>query len=285
MSKNVVLLAETGSDIPPALANRYGIYLVPMHVSFDDQTKDDGTFPPEDVCNYFNRTGRVPKTSGCTPEDFQKVFDQIKREHPGKLILHLAYSAVTTCSYQSAIIAADGADNIVSLDTKQVSAGQAAIILTLARMMEQDPELSADAVITAAQELCRRARMSFLPDKLEYLRAGGRVSNVACLGGRILHIHPQIELQNGYLVAEKKYRGDLKKVVDQMICDYAEKRNLSRGRLWLLYSVGLPKDVRDTAEETAERIGFRKFDWLQTGCVITTHGGPGCFGLAGFSEE
>ena len=34
MSK-IILVAETGSDITPELAERYGIEMVPMHVSFD----------------------------------------------------------------------------------------------------------------------------------------------------------------------------------------------------------------------------------------------------------
>ena len=42
---------------------------------------------------------------------------------PDKQILHLAYSAVTTCSYQSALIAAEDRDYIMSFDTKQVSIG------------------------------------------------------------------------------------------------------------------------------------------------------------------
>ena len=42
---NIILLAETGSDIPRETAGKYGIYLVPMHVTFSDHTRDDGTFP------------------------------------------------------------------------------------------------------------------------------------------------------------------------------------------------------------------------------------------------
>lgn len=63
MEQKIVLVAETGSDITPELAEEYGIFLVPMHVSMGDQTLDDGAFPPEDVCAYYNATGKVPQTS------------------------------------------------------------------------------------------------------------------------------------------------------------------------------------------------------------------------------
>ena len=108
MEQKIVLIAETGSDITPELAEEYGIVLVPMHVSMGDQTLDDGAFPPEDVCAYYNATGKVPQTSASMPDDFTKVLDDIHRQWPDKHILHLAYSASTTCSYQNAILAAEG---------------------------------------------------------------------------------------------------------------------------------------------------------------------------------
>ena len=36
--KQIVLVAETGSDINPVLAAEYNIKIVPMHVSFDHET-------------------------------------------------------------------------------------------------------------------------------------------------------------------------------------------------------------------------------------------------------
>ena len=77
---SILLLAETGSDITPELAKRYHIRLVPMHVAFDTETKDDGSFPPEEIRDYYRRTGKLPTTSGSTPEDFARVFDAIHAE-------------------------------------------------------------------------------------------------------------------------------------------------------------------------------------------------------------
>ncbi|MBQ6836644.1 MAG: DegV family protein, partial [Clostridia bacterium] len=105
MHKNVILVAETGSDITYKMAEELGIYLVPMHVTMGGAILDDGTFPPEDVCKYYDETGKCPTTAGSTPFDFEKVLDEIHAAHPDKKILHLAYSAVTTCSYQSCIVA------------------------------------------------------------------------------------------------------------------------------------------------------------------------------------
>ena len=47
--EKIILLAETGSDIPAETARQYGIYIVPMHVSFGGETLDDGTFSSEEI--------------------------------------------------------------------------------------------------------------------------------------------------------------------------------------------------------------------------------------------
>ena len=104
---SILLVAETGSDISPELAAQHNIHIVPMHVAFGTDPVDDGSFPAEEIRDYYLRTGKLPTTSGSTPEDFTVVFDAIHAEHPEAHILYLAYSAVTTCSYQSAVIAAE----------------------------------------------------------------------------------------------------------------------------------------------------------------------------------
>ena len=65
--------------------------------------------------------------------------------------------------------------------------------------------------------LIRRERVSFLPDTLEYLRAGGRVSNAAYLGTSLLRLKVLINMVDGQLVASKKYRGDMDKVSFQYL--------------------------------------------------------------------
>lgn len=61
MANKILISAETGSDITEDLAREYGIILIPMHVTLGDKTLDDGAFPPEDVCAYYDKTGKCPE--------------------------------------------------------------------------------------------------------------------------------------------------------------------------------------------------------------------------------
>lgn len=282
--KTIILVAETGSDITPELAAQYGIEIVPMHVSFDNETFDDGSFPVDKIVTFYKETGKLAKTSGSTPDDFTKKFDEIHVKYPEAHILYLAYSAVTTCSYQSAVIASEDRDYVTAIDTKQVSIGQAAVVIAMAEILKENPDMTIDQAVEAANGIIVRAKMCFTPNNLEFLRAGGRVSNVAFLGSRILSLHPCIELIDGKLVATKKYRGKMTKVAAQLIKEYAEIYKLQKDCLWIVYTVGLSDEVRECIAAAAKECGFEKLQWVQANGVITTHGGPAAFGIAGLSE-
>lgn len=282
---NIILLAETGSDIPKDVAEKYGIYIVPMHVSFGEETKDDASFPAEDVCEFYERTGKLPKTSGSVPEDFEKIYNQIHKEHPDGQILYLAYSAVTTCSYQSGQIAAQGRDYVTSLDTKHVSVGQYVVVITMAKLLRKHPEWAVEEAAKKAKEVSEKVRMCFVPDTLEFLRAGGRVSNAAALCGALLKIHPQIDILDGYLKATKKHRGSMKKIVAQLTEDYIREQQLDLDEVWLIRTPRMSEEVRERAEKAALACGVKKVTWVKTGGVITTHGGPGAFGVVGISKK
>lgn len=280
-----ILLAETGSDIPADIAKRYGIYTVPMHVAFGSDSRDDGTFPIEDIYRFFQRTKTLTKTSGCTVGDFEKIFNEIQAAHPGKHILHLAYSAVTTCSYQSAVIAAEGRQGITNIDTKHVSAGQSLVIILLARYLEANPNATVEETVEKAEELGKRVCMGFFPGDLAYLRAGGRVSNAAYLGAKILSLNPLIELQDGYLKATKKYRGKMDKVAIELLKEFPEKNHFRKDILAFVYSKGLKDSIRQEADTLAKQMGFQEVLWIPTGGVVTTHCGPGGFGVCGVMED
>ncbi|MBR4283426.1 MAG: DegV family EDD domain-containing protein, partial [Anaerotignum sp.] len=260
--KKIILLAETGSDVNAELAKEYGVEIVPMHVSFDTETLDDGAFPVEKIVDYYQTTGKLPKTSGSMPEDFEIVLDRIHAENPDAQILYLAYSAVTTCSMQSGVIASEDRDYVTIVDTKQVSAGQCNVVIKMAEILNANPDMTMEEAVAAANDLISRANMCFMPDNLEFLRAGGRVSNVAFLGAKLLNLHPVIEILDGLLMATKKYRGKMSKVAAQLVTDFAEKYDLDREEcLWFVHVTGFSDSVREIVENAAKEAGFQKIRW------------------------
>ena len=137
------------------------------------------------------------------------------------------------------------------------------------------------SLVEKIESIVPKSRLAFVPGSLEFLRAGGRVSNLAYLGGALLKIKPRIELIEGNLVSTKKYRGKMDGVSEKLMRDYLNQYNIDREQLYLLYSIGLDEGIKERMDEIAKEAGFKNVKWMQAGAMISTHAGPGGFGIAG----
>ena len=283
----IILIAESGCDITPDLKERYGIRIVPMHVIFEGETREDGTFPPSEVIDYYRKTGKIPTTSAAMTYDFGKAFDEILETEPDASVLHIGYSSVTTCSYECARQAAEERPQMpfAQVDTGMFSYGQYSVLIRMAESIERHPEWTLEDAKSAAQELIEHSCMAFVPDGFAFLKAGGRVRNASALVGELLKIHPRVDQVNGYLVAGRKYRGSMNRVIPEMIRDFVGVYRTERPEIWFGHTPEFPDENRKAAEDTVRALGFTEIHWIACGSIITAQGGPGCFGLSGFGKR
>lgn len=276
-----ILVTESGSDLPKHYIDKYNIKIVQMHVNFGDTTYDDCSLKANDVFDYYNKTGNLPRTSGSNPKDFNKIFEEINSQYPNHQIIYIAYSSVTTVSYNSAKIAAENFNNVNFVDSKNVSVGLAFIVIKTAQYIEKNPDASVEEIIAYVENIRERVKFVFLPQTLKYLKEGGRISNASYLGAKLLKIYPTINLIDGYLVAGKKYRGSFKKAFIRLIDDYFEKFDILLDDIKLVKVHGLENAIREEITKLIEAKGAKNIEWIDAGAVISTHGGPGAFGIIG----
>jgi DegV family protein with EDD domain len=278
--KKIIILTESGSDLPLDLAKLHNIQVVPMHVIMGDKSYADGSIPVKEVYDYYKRTKKIPSTSATNPDDYENAYKRINEENPGCIIVHVGYSSKPSCSYQNAIIASEGMENIYHADALNVTGGLAAVVLKAAEMVEEQPDILPVDLVKKIESFATRVRISFIPGDLDYLKAGGRVSNAAYLGGTLLQLKPQIEIVNGELVSTKKYRGKISNIIEKYMTEYIGKYNMDKELIYLIYSLGLEEEIKYRMEEIAKDKGFKKIIWIQAGCMISCHSGPGAIGLA-----
>ena len=97
----------------------------------------------------------------------------------------------------------------------------------------------------------------------------------------MLKIKPCIELIEGKLVSTKKYRGNMSRVAEKLMRDYLNQYDIDRAQLYFQYSIGLDESIKQRMDEIAKETGFENVKWMQAGAMISTHAGPGGFGIAG----
>lgn len=282
--KRTVFVVDSGADLPENVINERGFYVVRMYANMGNVTLHDGEFPAGDLFRYFETTGHLPKTSACTQEDFDRVFDLAHAEHPKAQIVYLACSSAISCTYQNAERAAAKRDYVTLIDTRICSAGLGAVVLQTDDWLREHPNASPEDIRKEAERIRARIHTVFMPDDLRYLRAGGRLSNAAYPGTNLLNIRPLCENIDGKITCTRRYRGSTPRVFLRMMREYIESHHFSRDVLYLAQSYGLSATFRDDAEACARSLGFRQIVWFDISSVVSVHTGPGAFELAGLDE-
>ncbi|MFB1083078.1 DegV family protein [Jeotgalibacillus sp. JSM ZJ347] len=281
---NIILSTESGADLPKDLVEKYNLQVVPMHIIMDGKDYLDGSLPVQDIYDYYDRTKKIPSTTATNIHEYQEFFTSIKEQYPDSTIVHIGYTSQASSSFQNAVIAAEEFENLHLIDALNVTGGLAAVVLYAADLLEKEPDIEPAHLIEKIEAVVPKSKLAFIPGSLEFLKAGGRVSNMASLIGALLKIKPCIELKGGKLVSTKKYRGKMSGATEKLFSDYLKEFDIDREQLYLIYSIGLDEGIKQRMDEVAKENGFENVRWIQAGGMISTHSGPGGFGVAGLEN-
>ena len=280
----IILSTESGADLPESLAAQHQIHVVPMHVIMEGRDYLDGHLSVKEIYEYHERTKKIPTTSATNVHEYQELFAGIRKEFPDSIIIHIGYTSRASASFQNALIAAEEFEDLFLIDALNVTGGLAAVVMYAVDLLESEPTIAPARLIEKIESKVPKTRLAFIPGSLDFLKAGGRVSNLAYLGGALLKIKPCIELVDGKLVSTRKYRGNMNVVAEKLMRDYLDQYDIDRKQIYFIYSLGLSEEIKRQMDEMASRNGFEKVTWIQAGAMISTHSGPGGFGIAGLEK-
>jgi len=282
--KRIILSTESGADLPSDLAEKHAVQVVPMHIIMEGKDYLDGSLPVQDIYDYYERSKKIPSTTSTNTHEYHEFFAKIKADFPDCTIIHIGYTSKASSSFQNAVNAAEDFEDILLVDALNVTGGLTAIVMYAVRLLAQEPTIEPTRLIEEIKTVIPKSRLAFVPGSLEFLKAGGRVSNVAYLGGILLKIKPRIELVEGNLVSTQKYRGKMMRVAERLLRDYLSDYEIDREYIYLQYSLGLDERIKQRMEKIVTEEGFKNIRWMQAGGMISTHAGPGGLGIAGLEK-
>ncbi len=279
----VKITADSTADIGE-YAEKRDIRLVPLTVILGGNSYLDGVdITPQDIFDFVAKTGVLPKTSAPNVADYEEFFAGFVEK--GDTVIHLNISSKASSSYENAKEAGHKfGDKVFVIDSRALSGGQGLLVLKAKDFVDQG--MCAEEIVSKINALVPKVNTSFVPDRLDYLYKGGRCSRMAMYGANLLKIHPLIEMADGQLVAEKKYRGSMEKCIDKYIADLAEKyAEYDNTRCFITHSSADRELVEFAKKITAERFSFRETIETVAGSVITGHCGRNTLGLLFISDR
>ena len=284
----IIISTESGSDLPYKITVPNAIEVVPMHVTFGKNTMSDGCFDISEIDNYFKENKKLPKTSAVNPKEYIRHFRAVFQKYRDCKIIHISYSSTLSASYQNAVIASTefGPDKLCVINSQNGSIGTGVLVMKACEIAHRfSGTATFEECISLIKQQRSMIRCSFLPDKLDYLKAGGRISGIAHLGASVLNIKPTIDVKkDGTLAAGRKYRGNISKIAFTAMDDFAIHNNLDREFIVIGYAYAIGKPLLFALKRHAHKLGFRKSWCFQLGSAVTSHTGPVCIGFAGVSD-
>lgn len=186
--RKIVLSTESGADLPEDWAEKYAVQVVPMHVIMDGRDYLDGLLPVKDIYDYYERTKKIPSTTSTNSHEYIEFFTKIRADFPDCIIIHIGYTSKASSSFQNAVIASEDFEDLFLIDALNVTGGLTTIVMYAVSLLEKEPGIEPIRLIEKIESMIPKSRLAFLPGSLDFLRAGGRVSNLAYLGGALLKI-------------------------------------------------------------------------------------------------
>lgn len=273
----IAISAESTIDLPKEELNRFDIKTLPFTLIMGNESVYDGCISPEKLFEFTDKSGILPKTSAVNEYQFHEHFKALKEEYDA--VIHFSLSSTISSACANAIKASEDFENVYVVDTKSLSTGIALLAIQARELAQKG--LEPQEIYEISKSRVKDVQASFSLESVNYLYKGGRCSMLSMLGANLLHIKPSIYVKTdtGSMIAAKKYRGSMMKVVMNYVNDTLLKYNTpDLTRVFITYSTA-PDEVIESVKNRLYEVGFKEVIPTHAGGTISCHCGPHCLGI------
>ena len=272
------VFVDSGSSIKIEEQEKYDVEIAPLRFLMGDTEYEDGKdLSIDQFYKLFLEEDCFPKTS---LPNLETLKDRVEKyTNNGDDVIFLTISSGISGTYSAIKQLFEGNDRVRVIDTKSAVGG----IRILIREINKNRDLSLDELEDKLNKIIPRIRIMAIPETLNYLMKGGRLSKTEWLIGSMLKIKPIIGIVGGYVkVVEKKI--GLKKAMAYLA--EALKKFSCDKRYPIVPSYTYNKNNLDELIEMTDpeyRDAMIEYDNLDP--AIACHWGPNAFGYIFVSEE
>ncbi|MGH3242158.1 MAG: DegV family protein [Spirillospora sp.] len=271
MVSAVAVVTDSTAYLPPGLAERYALTVVPLQLAVGGTAQDEGDITNNEAALALKDWQPV-STSRPSPGRFADVYiaaaDAGARE-----IVSIHLSAAMSGTVEAARFAAvDAPVPVRVVDSGTIGMGLGFAVLSAAAtvMSGGTGQQAADA----AQRRAGLTRSLLYVDTLEHLRRGGRIGAASPLLGSALMVKPLLDIADGRITPLEKVRTSTRALarLEEHAVSEAADRWVDLG----VQHLGAPARAESLAARLRARIPHVQDVYVgEVGPVIGSHVGPG----------
>ncbi|HWQ46330.1 MAG TPA: DegV family protein [Longilinea sp.] len=202
----VVVVTDTDSSLSSAVAEKYGIILVPITIHFGEESFITGeTMDDRQLFERIDREGALPTTAAPSPAAFVEAYRKAFARG-ADAIFTVCISGTMSNTVNAAQVAAEEfpGRSIRVLDSTTLSMCQGFIAIEAAKAAAKGAKL--DAIETLARSMMKRTVIYGSLTTLKYIAMSGRVGKLAAGMAGMLSIRPILTSIDGKLSMLEKIR-------------------------------------------------------------------------------
>lgn len=278
---NVKIMTDSACDAHPAWLAKENIHVIPLMVQLGQQKFQDGVdILADEIYQWVTQTGRLPRITPPTVDDFQKEFRQLKKA--GNEIVYIGLSSQLSDAVENAQKAAQGMDGIYVVDSQSISCGVEYLVMEAQNLIFKHTGAEIAEMLDMMKQ---NLQVRFSVDNYAYLQLGGQFSTKQVLRGGFLRLRPTLIMQDGKLILGTPQKG-ASIVAKQAFAEqlFAEK-SVQSGRICITHTGCEDLDVLDVFVQTIQALQpFNEVHISKAGGFISATCGPNTIGVA-FMEK
>jgi DegV family protein with EDD domain len=271
----VGIVTDSSADLPPGVAERLGITVVPLHIYFGEEMFRDGVDLGAD--EFYRRmtsaAGVFPRTSAPSSADFARAYAEMGARNDGIISIHLSRRLSGTHGAAAIGAVESGTSSRIELvDSTTASLALGLLVLEAAELARSGAAM--DAILDVVACTIPRLRFFGALDTLDYLYKGGRIGRAAAFMGSVLHVKPIVGLLDGVAYPIERVRGRARALarVSEMLSECGQISRIAVGHT-------TDEDGMQALAECAGRIAPTvPLVRAQCGPTLGTYLGPRAFG-------
>jgi DegV family protein with EDD domain len=279
------IITDSTACMPPELAERYGIGIVPLHLIFGGRTFTDSmTADTGEFYDLLRTSSDRPTTAAPSPGMFLQAIERAARTADS--ILCITVSKQFSAMFDSArhaieLVKAESPGLDVRLvDSRNAAMAQGFVVLEAARAA--DAGAAMDAIIARVDEMAGRVTLLAMLDTLSYLARGGRVPRVAAWAAGMLQVKPIVRFTASdiRLLARTRTRARALERMSEVLAESADGRPVHLA----VHHAHAPHDAAELLQQAERRVHIAESYITEFTQVMGAHTGPGLAGFAFWTD-
>ena len=186
------VFVDSGSSIKQEEKEKYQVEIIPLKIILGDKEYYDGiNLTNEIFYSYLMNNQVFPKTSLPSLDDVEKKVNKYTSD--GDDVIIITISSEISGTYNAMRLLFDNNKKVRVIDSR-LAVGR---IRNLVDEINTHRDEHLDQIIERVNNLIPRIVIMAIPETLEYLHKGGRLSNIDYVLGSLLHIKPIIGFEDG----------------------------------------------------------------------------------------